>query len=426
MTDLQGERFMDQVQSAVGLVIFAAVAWLIGGRRQTHALRIVGAGLAAQILFAALLLHVPLLHRLFEIAGDGVLALAAATEAGTAFVFGYLGGAPAPFETTRPGADFILAFRALPLVIVISALVSLLMYWRILPAVVGAFSFLLARPLGVRGPVSFAAAANIFVGMVEAPLFVRAYLRDLTRAELFIVMTCGMATIAGTVLVLYATLLAGAIEGAAGHLLVASIISAPAAIMMARLMVADGESAAGRAEPFEIGETASGAMEALVQGTEAGLRLFLNIVAMLLVLVALVHLANMSLSLLPDLLGAPVTLQRLLGWVMAPVAWIMGIPWAEAVTGGGLLGTKVVLNELLAYLDLAALPPDALSERSRLILLYALCGFANFGSLGIMVAGLSTMVPERRGDIVALGPLTIVSGMLATCSTGAVIGLLTW
>ena len=417
---------MDQVQSAVGLVTFAAAAWLIGGRRQTHALRIVGAGLAAQILFAALLLNVPLLHRLFEIAGDGVLALAAATEAGTAFVFGYLGGAPAPFETTRPGADFILAFRALPLVIVISALVSLLMYWRILPALVGAFSFLLARPLGVRGPVSFAAAANIFVGMVEAPLFVRAYLRDLTRAELFIVMTCGMATIAGTVLVLYATLLAGAIEGAAGHLLVASIISAPAAIMMARLMVADGESGAGRAEPFEIDETASGAMEAMVQGTEAGLRLFLNIVAMLLVLVALVHLANMVLSLLPDLVGAPVTLQRLLGWLMAPVAWIMGIPWAEAVTGGSLLGTKVVLNELLAYLDLAALPADALSERSRLILLYALCGFANFGSLGIMVAGLSTMVPERRSDIVALGPLTIVSGMLATCSTGAVIGLLTW
>jgi CNT family concentrative nucleoside transporter len=228
------------------------------------------------------------------------------------------------------------------------------------------------------------------------------------------------------VLVLYATLLAGAIEGAAGHLLVASIISAPAAIMMARLMVADGESAAGRAEPFEIGETASGAMEALVQGTEAGLRLFLNIVAMLLVLVALVHLANMVLSLLPDLVGAPVTLQRLLGWLMAPVAWAMGIPWAEAVTGGSLLGTKVVLNELLAYLDLAGLPADALSERSRLILLYALCGFANFGSLGIMVAGLSTMVPERRSDIIALGPLTIVSGMLATCSTGAVIGLLTW
>jgi CNT family concentrative nucleoside transporter len=191
-------------------------------------------------------------------------------------------------------------------------------------------------------------------------------------------------------------------------------------------MVTDGESAAGRTEPFEIGETASGAMEALVQGTEAGLRLLLNIVAMLLVLVALVHLANMVLSLLPDLVGAPVTLQRLLGWLMAPVAWSMGIPWAEAVTGGSLLGTKVVLNELLAYLDLAALPADALSERSRLILLYALCGFANFGSLGIMVAGLSTMVPERRSDIVALGPLTIVSGMLATCSTGAVIGLLTW
>jgi CNT family concentrative nucleoside transporter len=299
------------------------------------------------------------------------------------------------------------------------------MYWRILPAVVNGFAFVLARPMGVRGPVSFAAAANIFVGMVEAPLFVRAYLKDLTRSELFVVMTCGMATIAGTVLVLYATLLARAIEGAAGHLLVASIISAPAAIMMARLMVPDGESAAGQAEPFDIHETAGGTMEALVQGTEAGLRLFLNIVAMLLVLVALVHLANMILSAIPEFLEAPVTLQRLLGWLMAPVAWIMGIPWAEAVTGGGLLGTKVVLNELLAYLDLAALPTDALSERSRLILLYALCGFANFGSLGIMVAGLSTMAPERRDDIVALGPLTIVSGMLATCSTGAVIGLLT-
>lgn len=353
---------------------------------------------------------------------EAVLLLQRATESGAAFVFGYLGGGPLPFEETRTGASFILAFRALPLIIVISALTSVLTYWRVLPMIVRGFAYVLERTMGVGGAVGLCAAANIFVGMVEAPLFIRPYVSMLTRSELFVVMCTGMATIAGTVLVLYASVLHEVVPDVAGHLLVASIISAPAAIMVAKLMVPES-APSGVSERPELPTFANGTMDALTRGTESGLKLFLNIVAMLLVLVALVQLVNSLLGLLPSFSGQAISLQRLLGFVMAPVVWLMGIPWSEASTAGALMGTKTVLNEFLAYLDMARLPADTLSERSRLIMTYALCGFANFGSLGIMIGGLATMVPERRGEIVGLGLKSIIGGTLATSCTAAVIGL---
>ncbi len=414
---------MSILQSAVGLLVFIGIAWLLSENRRRVPWRTVAAGLGLQLALAVVLVKLPLSRHLFLVANDIMLSLETATAAGTAFVFGYLGGAALPFQQSYAGTSFILAFRALPLVLVISALSALLFYWRVLPAIVQGCSRVLQRAMGIGGAVGIGAAANVFVGMVEAPLFVRPYLKDTSRGELFMIMTCGMATIAGTVMVLYATILRDVIPDAMGHLLVASIISAPAAIIIAALMVPpEGETTAGVVTPPQVAESS---MDAITKGTLQGVQLLLNIVAMLIVLVALVSLLNQILGLLPALSGEAITLQRMLGYLLAPLVWLMGVPTSEALTAGALMGTKTVLNELIAYTELARLSPEALSERSRLILTYAMCGFANPGSLGIMVGGMGTMVPERRGDIVALGLKSIIAGTLATSMTGAVIGMLT-
>jgi concentrative nucleoside transporter, CNT family len=413
---------LERVQSAVGLVVIAGFAWAISENRGQARLRVAVVGIALQLSIAALLFYVPGSRTIFTAVNDAVLAISEATRAGTSFVFGYVGGGKLPFAEDSPGGSFILAFQALPLILVVSALTALLTYWRILPIVVRAFAFVLQKTLGVGGAAGLGTAANIFVGMIEAPLFVRPYLMQLSRSELFVLMASGMATIAGTVMVLYSVILATSVPDAAGNLLMASIISAPAAVTIALLMVpSDGRETAGdEAPPI----TANSTMDAITTGTVQGLSLLLNVIAMLIVLVALVHLANALLGLLPEVMGGPLTWQRLFGWVMAPLCWLMGIPWAEATTAGSLMGIKTVLNELLAYLAMTKLPPDALSQRSELIMTYALCGFANFGSLGILIGGLSTMVPERRSEIVRLGGKSLVAGTLATCMTGAVIGIL--
>jgi len=408
-------------QSLLGLAAFPALAWLFSDNRRAVRPRVVLAGLALQLLLAALLLKLDYLQVLFLALNRAVLALAEATTAGTSFVFGYLGGGDLPFAEQAGGSSFVLAFQALPLLLVVSALSALLFYWRILPWVVKGFAWLLQRTLGVGGALGLGAAANVFVGMTEAPLLIRPYLRDLTRSELFALMTCGMATIAGTVMVLYATLLSSVLPQVLGHLLIASVLSAPAALTLAQVMVPETSvSTAGSMLPSQ---QASSSMDALTRGTLDGIQLLLNIVAMLVVLVALVHLTNAALGLLPEVAGEGLSLQRLLGWVMAPLVWLMGIPWSEAQTAGGLMGVKTVLNEFLAYLELAGLEPEALSPRSRLILIYAMCGFANLGSLGIMIGGLGSLVPERRGEIVALGMRSILAGTLATCLTGALVGI---
>ena len=413
-------------QSILGIVVLTALAWTIGEERRAPPWKVIAAGLAVQLGLAVVLLKVPLVKQVFLALNAAVLALQEATRAGTGFVFGYLGGANLPFTESYPGASFVLAFQALPLILVMSALSALLFHWRVLPAIVKAFAWALQKTLGVGGPVGVAAAANIFIGMVEAPLMVRPYLRALSRSELFVVMTCGMATIAGTVMVLYATILAPVVPDAVGHILTASLISAPAAIMVARLMVPDtGAVTEGATEGATVLEPsdADSAMDAVTKGTTAGVGLLINVIALLVVLVALVSLINLVLGAIPDIAGAPLTLQRLLGWIMAPVVWLIGVPWGEATTAGALMGTKTILNEFIAYIELSRLPAEALSDRSRLIMTYALCGFANFGSLGIMIGGIGTMVPERRTEIVGLGLKSIVSGTLATCLTGAVVGL---
>ncbi len=412
-------------QSLLGLITLTGFAWLISENRKQVEFRNIVSGLLIQLFTAILLIKIPFFKNFFMGLNRLVESLQESTAAGTSFVFGYLGGGSLPFSESFPGASFILGIQALPLVLVISALSSLLFYWRIMPIIVKSFSWILQKSLNIGGALGVGASANIFVGMVEAPLFIRPYLGKMSRSELFCIMTCGMATIAGTVMVLYAGILQPVIPDAMGHILTASIISAPAAITIAGIMVPETEEIT-RGDIISP-QNATSSMDAIVKGTADGLNFLLQITAMLIVLIALVHLANLILGLLPQFGGEALTLQRLLGYIMAPVCWLIGVPWQEAHTAGSLMGTKTVMNELLAYLDMSRLPKGALSPRSTLIMTYAMCGFANFGSLGIMIGGLGTAAPERKDEIVAMGFKSIVAGTMATCMTGAIIGiLLSW
>jgi len=411
------------LQSLFGLVAMLGIATLLSENRARIPWRTVVIGVSLQLLLAVVLIKLPFSQSLFAGLNRVVLVLDQATTAGTSFVFGYLGGAALPFEVSDPSRTFVLAFKALPLVIVVSALSALLFYWRVLPWVVKQLARLLTRSMGIGGALGLGAAANIFVGMIEAPLFIRPYLAKLSRAELFALMTTGMATIAGTMMVLYASILSGMRDDALGQILSASVISIPAALVIA-LMLVPGD-AAETAAGVKLESEADSAMDAITRGTLQGVTLVINIVAMLIVFVALVALVNLLLGVLPEFRGEPLSLQRLLGVLFAPLVWLMGIPFDEALTAGSLMGIKTILNEFLAYLDLAALPEQALSERSEIIMIYALCGFANFGSLGIMLGGMGTMVPERRAEIAALGLKSIVAGTLATMMTGAFVGVLT-
>jgi len=409
------------LQSVLGLFAFTAIAWLMSERRRQVRLRVILTGIFLQVAVGLVLLKVPLFQDLFLLLNRMVLSLEEATRAGTAFVFGYIGGGDLPFDEKFPGASYVLGFQGLPLVVLMSALSALLFHWRILPLVVRAFARALQKSMGIGGTEGVAVAANVFVGMIEAPLLVRPYLGRMTRSELFTLMTSGMATIAGTVMVLYASILSGVIPDVMGHILTASIISLPAAVTVAKIMVPE-------TRPLTPGtlsdpDPARSSMDAITRGTLQGVGLLINIVGMLVVLVALVHLVNLVLGLLPAVGGLDLSLQRILGWVMAPLVWLMGVPWAEAPSAGVLMGTKTILNEFIAYLDLSHLAPGTLSPRSMLIMTYALCGFANPGSLGIMIGGLGTMAPERREEVVAMGLRSIVAGTLATAMTGCVVGI---
>ena len=412
---------MLQLQAGFGLLAMTALAWALGGFRRGVTWRVIAAGLGLQVILAALMLHVPPFRSAFVLIGHAVDALARATTVGTSLVFGYLGGAPLPYAETRPGGSFILFFQALPLVLVVGAISAVLYHWRVLPVVVSFMARGLRRAFGLSGACGFSVAANVFVGMVEAPLMIRAWLARLSRSDLFVVMVAGLATISGNTLVVYATIIAPVVPDAAGQLLTASLIAAPAAILAGLLMMpprpddATVEDDIAEASPRLYDST----MEAVVRGTGDGLTLLLGIMASLIVFVALVALANEILSPLGGL-----TLQRIAAWIFWPVAWAMGVPVAEATSVAHFLGLKVVVNEFVAYLELGQ-SGGGLAQRTRLILTYALCGFTNFGSVGIMVGGMVAMCPERRADIVKLGLPSLVAASIACCMTGAVIGLLT-
>jgi CNT family concentrative nucleoside transporter len=411
------------MRGLLGIAALLLLAWTISENRFRVPLRVVVVGVLLQFGLAVVLLKFPPAAKIFLLLNDAVDALQRATDAGTGLVFGYLGGAPLPFTETHPGAAFIFAFRALPLVLVISALATVLFHWGVLQQIVRGFAWVLRRSVGIGGPLGLGAAVHIFVGHIEAPLLIRPYLLHLTRGELFALMSCGMAGIAGTVMVLYAAILGPIIPDAFGHILVAAVISTPAALALAALMVPFRPDASASAELI-IQDPPVNTMDAIAKGTRDGIVFLANIIAMLVVLVALVSLVNSMLGLLPQWGGEALTLQRLFGFALRPIVWLIGIPAADVATAAQLLGTKIVLNELVAYVDLAKTSADQLSEHSRLVMTYAMCGFANFGSLGILIGGMGAMVPERRAEIVGLGLRSIFSGTMAGCMSGAMVGML--
>ncbi|MDE2164320.1 MAG: nucleoside:proton symporter [Alphaproteobacteria bacterium] len=412
---------LPHLQSLLGIVVILATAWILSENRRAFPFRTVLAGLALQIGLALLMLRVPMARDALYSLNGVVTALTTATRAGTSFVFGMIGGGDPPFTVTNPKGMVNFAFGILPLVIVISALSALLWHWRILPLIVNAIAFVLRKLLGIGGAVGLGGGAMVFLGNVEGLLVIRPYLQKLTRAEIFILFTIGLAVVSGTVFVLYATILRDVLPGALGHILVASLLSLVSAIVIGRIMV---PSEAGIDASDDDGSRYRSSMDSIAHGTEEGLKLYWQIIAMLVVVVALVALLNVILANFPPVWGAPLTLQRIFGWLFAPVVWLIGVPWRESATAGSLLGLKTSLNEVIAYLSMASLPKGALDPRSMLIMVYALCGFANFSSVGILIAGTSALVPERRDEIVPLAMRALVSGTMASCMTGAVIGLL--
>ncbi len=410
------------LQGLLGIGGLLGLAYLMSEDRRKVPWRTVIAGLLLQLSLALLMFYVPGVSQIFLLLNRGVEAMQHATDQGTSFVFGYLGGAPVPFAESRTGTTFILAFRALPLLLVVSALASLLFYWGILQKLVHVFALLLRRTMGIGGALGLAAAVHVFVGMIEAPLLIRPYLGRMERGELFAVMSCGMAGIAGTMMVLYASILGPIIPNALANILIASLISTPAALAISALMVPFQPTA--REAKFIDENPAVGATDAIVKGTSDGVGLLVNIVAMLLVIVALVALVDEALTLLPVFEGKEISLERVLDALFAPVMWAIGMPWHDAIAAGRLMGSKTILTEFVAYFDLAALPMEALEPRSRLMVTYALCGFANFGSIGIIIGAMGAMIPERRIEVVQLGVKSVISGTFATCLSAAVVGII--
>lgn len=390
-------------------------------RREVH-FPIIVKSLLLQLFFAVLLLKLPASQNLFVALNKGIAVLQAATREGTTFIFGYLGGGPLPFEETTPGGGFILAFQAMPLVIVISVVSAILMYWKVLPMIMRGFSLILEKTLEIGGALGLSISANAFLGMIESPLLIKPYLSRLSHGEMFAVMTAGMATIAGTMLVLEAAVISTIMPDAIGHLISCSLITLPGVVYIAHLLVPDRSPVTSGNGAIDKG--AENLMDAISTGTMNGLQLLLNIIAMIIVIVALVYLVNATLGMFPDVLGEAITLERILGVLMAPLTMMMGIPWNEAFITGQLMGTKVVLTEFVAYVRFGQIPLEELSDRTRIIMTYALCGFANFVSLGIMITGLVTMVPERKVEIMDMGLKSIIAGTIATCTSATLVGII--
>ena len=413
---------MLSLQSLLGLVCFLLIATALSRNRREIRPRLVLVGVALQAGLTVLLLWAPGIADVLAWMNRGVGVLQEATNEGARFMFGYLAGGDMPFAAEGAGSDFVVAFRVLPLILVVSALSAVLFHLRVLPAIISLMARGLQRTLGLSGPLGFGAASSVFLGIIEGPLLVRPYIAKMPAAELFALMTCGMATVAGTVMVLYASIVEPVLPGALSAILVASLISVPAALTISHLMFPTALASDTTAIHIEV-ETQSW-IEALMKGTAEGTKMVIDVAATIVVLFAFVALFNHGLSVFPEVGAAPVTLQRLVGWLLTPMVWLMGIPWDEALWCGERMGTKIVLNEFVAYMELAGADGGPISERSRRILVYAMCGFANLGSMGILAGGLGSVVPKRRAEIASLAGLALIAGTLATMMTGAMVGLL--
>jgi CNT family concentrative nucleoside transporter len=412
-------------QSLVGLVLIIALCWGLSEDRSRFPFKLAAIALLAQAGLVLILFGLPQAQVVLTGVNAAVNALADSTQAGSSFVFGFLAGGAQPYPLSDPHAPpFLFAFRVLPVILVICALSALLWHWRILKWVTKGFGILFERTMGLRGPPALAAAATVFMGQVEGPIFIRSYLAQLTRSELFLLMAVGMSCVSGSTMVAYATILASSLPNAAAHVLTASVISAPAGVLLARILVPPAKEEA--AVPVEAGSDKSydSSVDALIKGTGDGLQVVLNVAATLVVFVSIIALADKMLGLLPSVAGAPISIERGLGILFTPLAWAIGIPWHEAAAGGRLLGVKFVLTEFTAFIQLGSIPHDVLSDRSRMIMTYALCGFANVASVGINLAGFGVLVPERRSEVQGMVWKALLSGFLSTCMTAAVVALL--
>jgi CNT family concentrative nucleoside transporter len=414
-----------QFQGLIGIALILAVAWALSADRKFPIpWRFAAGALLLQLALALIIVRVPLVWQVIGLANNAVAAVERATLKGSAYMFGYTGGGPIPFVLKEGEASpLIIAFQILPLIIVFSALTSLLWHWGVLKALVRGLSWALRRTLGVSGVVGLAGGASLFLGVVEQPLVTRAWFDRISRSELFALMVLAMSNISGALLVLYATTIAKVVPDAVGHMISASLLSLPAALLIARLMEPGDSATDARIADVDLGTTSS--MDAVVRGTMDGVQLFLAVLGIIIVVFALVALADDALSLLPMVDGAPLTLKRVFGWLFAPLMWAVGVPWSEAPAAGALMGTKAILNEYVAYLELAGLAPGTLSPRAALITTYALCGVANLASVGLIVSTIGTLAPARRSEVASMGMRSWIAGNGATLMIGAMIGLVT-
>lgn len=411
------------LQSLLGLVVIVAAAWALSENKRAFPWRLTLGAIAVQGVLVLALFAIPGSQTVLAAITGAVDGLSRATAEGAKFVFGFLVGGPQPYAVTEPGAMFTFAFNVLPMILVISALSALLWHWKILKWLTHGFGVLFQKTMGLGGASALAVAANIFLGMIESPIVIRAYLDKLTRSEIFLMMVVGLATVAGSTMVAYATILAPTLTNAAGHVLVASIVSAPAGVLLARIMIPEKPGEGGQVADYGSALKYDSAIDAIVKGTADGLMVVLNISAVLIVFVALVALVNIMVGGF-WLFDAPVTVERLLGWLFMPVAWLMGVEWSEAGRAGWLLGVKLTLTEFVAFIRLGEVPAGEMSERTRMLLTYALCGFANIGSVGITVTGLSVLIPERREEVLGLVWKALFAGFMATVMAAAVVGVM--
>ncbi|THD71348.1 nucleoside transporter C-terminal domain-containing protein [Phenylobacterium sp.] len=417
---------LENAQSLVGIALAIGICWALSENRRLFPWKLAIGAVLVQAALVLALFGLPALRAGLEGVGHAVDGLSASTQAGVAFVFGFLAGTPdQPYVLTNPGSLFVFAFRVLPVILVVCALAALLWHWRILKWITQGFGVVFEKTMGLRGPPALATAATIFMGQVEGPIFIRSYLPSLSRSELFMLIAVGMSCVSGSTMVAYATILKDVLPNAASHVLTASIISAPAGVLLARILVprVPGNEVSDPDNPVE-DKVYESSVDALIKGTSDGLSIVLNVAATLIVFVALVAMLNGILGMLPSVGGQPVSVERILGVIFAPLAWALGIRWADAPTAGSLLGVKLVLTEFTAFIRMGGIPPGAIDERTRVIMTYALCGFANIASVGINVAGYSVLVPERRAEIMGMVWKAMMAGFLATCLTASVVGVM--
>ncbi len=417
---------LENLQSLVGVAFVLAACWAVSENRRRFPWKLAVGAIGVQAVLVLLLFGVPPVRQALLGVGGLVDGLASSTQAGVAFVFGFLAGTPnQPYALTDPGSLFVFAFRVLPVILVVCALAALLWHWKILVWVTRAFGVVFERTMGLRGPPALATAATVFMGQVEGPIFIRSYLPSLSRSELFMLIAVGMACVSGSTMVAYATILKDVLPNAAAHVLTASIVSAPAGVLLARIIIPRDE-AIEQAQTYDpaAAKKYDSSIDALIKGTTDGLQIMLNVGATLIVFVALTAMVNKILGGFGDVAGAPLSVERGLGILFSPLAWAIGVPWNDAPAAGSLLGVKLVLTEFTAFIKLGQIPVAAMDPRSRVLMTYALCGFANVASVGINLAGFSVLAPERRNEIVGMVWKAMMAGFLATCLTASVVGLL--